>query len=139
MRNPSSTYSDLSALFPIQGLTPLLTLRNSSIPHQPTVIFADTSNILQRMSLEGNARPPARPPTFQFQSDSPLIYFLFLRIESKYSATASNTFKLAKFHALFFPLGHHPLKLNYSVLVDLFVKTSQEWFQSAYKLDPTQR
>jgi hypothetical protein len=56
-----------------------------------------------------------------------------------YSASASNTFKLAKFHGLFFPKTHHPVNISFDAIVDLFVKTSLEWFDTAHKLDATQR
>ncbi|CAG7834303.1 unnamed protein product [Allacma fusca] len=63
---------------------------------------------------------------------------IFGRVESKYSASASNTFKLSKFHGLFFPYGHHPLNISFEVLKDLFLTTSQSWVDKALKIDPEQ-
>ncbi|OXA59155.1 hypothetical protein Fcan01_04224 [Folsomia candida] len=55
---------------------------------------------------------------------------VFGRIDNKYSASASNTFKLAKFHGLFFPKTHHPVNISFQALLDLFVNTSQQWYPS---------
>ncbi|XP_046582314.1 uncharacterized protein LOC124289725 [Haliotis rubra] len=57
------------------------------------------------------------------------------RLESSMSYTASNTFKMEKWHALFMFKKHHPLNWNRAEFMDL-MKLSQEWFKVAHKRDP---
>lgn len=64
---------------------------------------------------------------------------VFGRIESEYSASCANTFKLAKFHGLFFPKQHLPINLPLHTLQDLFLRTSKEWFEKAHNTDKSQR
>ncbi|CAL8144873.1 unnamed protein product [Orchesella dallaii] len=63
----------------------------------------------------------------------------FGRIDNDYSASCSNTFKLAKFHGLFFPKEHHPLNLSLVQLQSLFLYTSKQWFQKAFETDSSQK
>lgn len=64
---------------------------------------------------------------------------IFGRIDNEHSASCSNTFKLAKFHGLFFPKQHSPLNLSLIMLQDLFLRTSKEWFEKAHNTDKHQR
>lgn len=64
---------------------------------------------------------------------------IFGRIDNTYSASASNTFKLAKFHGLFFPKQHYPLNLSLIQIEDIFLHTSKEWFEKAHEIDPNQK
>ncbi|XP_071082251.1 uncharacterized protein [Haliotis cracherodii] len=57
------------------------------------------------------------------------------RLESSMSYTASNTFKMEKWHALFMFKKHHPLNWNREEFIDL-MKLSQKWFHVAHKRDP---
>ena len=63
---------------------------------------------------------------------------LVFRVISTHSASASNTFKMAKFHALFFPFGHHPLNISFETLADLFLNTAQQWLKKVTESDPSQ-
>ena len=57
------------------------------------------------------------------------------RLESRYSASASNVFKFQDFHSLIFPKSHDALNLNESVFADLFNLTSS-WFDSVHSKSP---
>ncbi|XP_067683776.1 uncharacterized protein [Haliotis asinina] len=57
------------------------------------------------------------------------------RLESSMSYTASNTFKMEKWHALFMFKKHHPLNWNKAEFMDL-MRLSQEWFKVAHQRDP---
>jgi hypothetical protein len=60
---------------------------------------------------------------------------VFERIESKFSVTAANTFKIDKWHGLFLTRKHNPLDLKEEDILDLF-NTSLKWFQTVHKIDP---
>lgn len=73
---------------------------------------------------------------------SPLTFkkniFHHYRIDNEFSASASNSFKLAKFHGLFFPKSHHPTNISYEAMADLFLNTSVQWFTKAHEVDVNQ-
>jgi len=60
---------------------------------------------------------------------------LFLyRVEGRYSVSASNTFKLDKWHSMFLSKKHNPIDLTEEEFVDLF-NTSLKWFKKANSVD----
>ncbi|XP_045164722.2 uncharacterized protein LOC123528789 isoform X2 [Mercenaria mercenaria] len=59
---------------------------------------------------------------------------VFGRIDNKYSYSASNTFKLDRWHALFMLKSHHPHNWTREQFLDLMT-TGQQWFDQVYKLD----
>ncbi|XP_060556471.1 uncharacterized protein LOC132717092 isoform X1 [Ruditapes philippinarum] len=59
---------------------------------------------------------------------------VFGRIDNKYSYSASNTFKLDRWHALFMLKSHHPHNWTQEQFLDLML-TSQQWFDKVYKID----
>ena len=64
-----------------------------------------------------------------------LIFFFFLcRVEGQFSVSASNTFKLDKWHGLFLSKKHNPVDLTEEEFVDLF-NTSLKWFKKANSVD----
>lgn len=63
---------------------------------------------------------------------------VFGRIDNKYSYSASNTFKLDRWHALFMLKSHHPLNWTLEQFLDL-MDTGQQWFSQVYKLEQTHK
>ncbi|KDR16481.1 uncharacterized protein LOC110832564 [Zootermopsis nevadensis] len=59
---------------------------------------------------------------------------IFGRVEGLYSVSASNTFKLEKWHSLFLSKKHDPTDLTEEEFLDLF-NTSLKWFKKAHSLD----
>ncbi|PNF23810.1 hypothetical protein B7P43_G16122 [Cryptotermes secundus] len=59
---------------------------------------------------------------------------IFGRIEGQYSVSASNTFKLEKWHSLFLSKKHSPVDLTEEEFLDLF-NTSLKWFKKANSVD----
>jgi hypothetical protein len=60
-------------------------------------------------------------------------YFL-CRIEGQHSVSASNAFKLDKWHSLFLSKKHSPIDLTEEEFLDLF-NTSLKWFKKANSVD----
>ncbi|XP_077988391.1 uncharacterized protein LOC144442865 [Glandiceps talaboti] len=58
----------------------------------------------------------------------------FGRIESDYSATASNTFKYDGYHALIILKSHSPLNYNEIQFLDM-MNTAMKWFMKVYETD----
>lgn len=58
----------------------------------------------------------------------------FESVESKYSLSVSNTFKVEKFHSLIIWRRHDPLKVNEEELLDS-METAQKWFLRAHQND----
>ncbi|KAL9959805.1 hypothetical protein ACROYT_G033161 [Oculina patagonica] len=58
----------------------------------------------------------------------------FERVESKYSVSVSNTFKVEKFHGLILLKHHNPLEINEEMLLD-GMGTAQKWFHRAHLYD----
>jgi hypothetical protein len=56
------------------------------------------------------------------------------RVEGQHSVSASNTFKLDKWHGLFLSKKHNPVDLTEEEFVDLF-NTSLKWFKKANSID----
>ncbi|XP_062595639.1 uncharacterized protein LOC134256993 [Saccostrea cucullata] len=59
---------------------------------------------------------------------------VFGRVESDYSFTAANTFKLDTWHTLALFKKHHPLNWTYTQFTDL-MQTSRNWLQKAHAVD----
>lgn len=59
---------------------------------------------------------------------------IFGRIEGQHSVSASNTFKLDKWHSLFLSKKHNPIDLTEEEFLDLF-NTSLKWFKKANSVD----
>lgn len=58
----------------------------------------------------------------------------FESVESKYSLSVSNTFKVEKFHSLIIWRRHNPLEINEEELLDA-METAQKWFHRAHQYD----
>jgi hypothetical protein len=56
------------------------------------------------------------------------------RVEGHHSISASNTFKLDKWHSLFLTKKHNPIDLREEEFLDLF-NTSLKWFRKANSVD----
>ncbi|XP_069693300.1 uncharacterized protein [Periplaneta americana] len=63
---------------------------------------------------------------------------VFGRIEGLHSVSASNTFKLEKWHSLFLSKKHNPLDLSEEEFVDIF-NTSLKWFNKANSINEDSR
>lgn len=59
---------------------------------------------------------------------------IFGRVEGQFSVSASNIFKLDKWHGLFLSKKHNPVDLTEEEFVDLF-NTSLKWFKKANSVD----
>lgn len=63
----------------------------------------------------------------------------FGRVESQFSFSTANAFKLDKWHAMFVPRWHHPLDLTQETLLDLFMNTALTWFEKVHSMDSRYR
>ncbi|XP_014670219.1 PREDICTED: uncharacterized protein LOC106811190 [Priapulus caudatus] len=63
----------------------------------------------------------------------------FGRVESPFSFSAANAFKLDVWHSLFLTRSHHPLDVSEQMLRDLFENTASTWFAKVHSLAPEYR
>ncbi|KAK7861834.1 hypothetical protein R5R35_000594 [Gryllus longicercus] len=59
---------------------------------------------------------------------------IFGRIQGKHSVSASNAFKLAKWHGLFIPYEHSIFNIDIQIFLDMF-NTSLKWFKKVHSID----